>query len=806
MKQITIPLLLLTLLFVGVNVEAVEQVEKYWERTCGVPSTGDDVSSMAVWESGDILATVSKSGYISLFNATTGLMEEIVEELNMSGVGSVCAGDFSEDGAFFACTLSAAPGSDLEVYYWATTGSAPLKILDQAYSNRLGDAIDVIGEVSDNSVVILIGGNSGTSQPVKITKTSSNWPSSTLANVVQVQDIDQVVGGKFYATYAGGDIVRYNADGSVDAVVVSGAGDLTGIAIDETQGFIYAMGYESVSSNYLKVYEISSGNTLAISSDALDANNATSSNGSSDVEIMEYAGGTYIFALSENNGCARYSYSTVVTVGSGCDYSAIQDAIEDYSDGGSLTGVAKPLVISINPSSGPYDEVLGIVEDATGDITGDVVLKSSSALSKVVVKIQKGNFDSVIEGGDGLCISQSVYNVILKNLVLCPSLNNAYGDDMFLVYENSSNTTINWVEMYGCILTDINSSGDPMITSAANALDEPGDSGSAATVDGDTLFRFGGSTTSFSQSFFGEQTVIYGCEHMNYVYLHGEPCQFRLHNSIIAHNRTAGIFASGYDADGSKLIITGDDQTDGILSGNNINCSAIYDFNRRLFYDYCAGIHTRNSVNELILVVKNTIIRTEQDHDSPYNLQSRGISSFASNDVPATPQGRNTNMYKIHDVIIDVPDEAIIHESADPVDLQRITIMSPFYGFRLTDEGTETVNIKDSVFANCSTVIGKDDGDSGNFVLTNCALPQAGDYAITDVTGGEVNFSLVDCIYDDPDFLSIDPLSKSYMDIDVEAYRYAGSGSSPLAGGADFILPPPTPTPSSSVDIWEIYK
>ena len=267
---------------IGLNVQALEEVEKYWERGCGVDNTIDDVRNMAVWAEGDILATVNRQSAteaIQLYNATTGLAEEIIECLDMTGIPqstySVVSGDFSEEGAFFASSLSYTSGVDLEVYYWASLDAVPVKILDQAYSARLGDALDVTGQVSDNSVVILISGNTASSVPVKITYDGFTWTATALSNPVRAQDIDQVAGGKFYATYSGGDITRYNADGSVDAVVVTGSGAQSSMAVDETRGLIYSMGYYSVDTstftNYLKVYDETSGSLLTdLASDPLD--------------------------------------------------------------------------------------------------------------------------------------------------------------------------------------------------------------------------------------------------------------------------------------------------------------------------------------------------------------------------------------------------------------------------------------------------------------------------------------------------------------------------------------------------------
>ena len=94
-------LILLSFLALGINAGAVEEVEKYWERACEVHAASDNVRSLAIYPDGDLLATVDRQSgedAIKLFNARTGLREEIVEALDMTGIPSsvysVCAGDF----------------------------------------------------------------------------------------------------------------------------------------------------------------------------------------------------------------------------------------------------------------------------------------------------------------------------------------------------------------------------------------------------------------------------------------------------------------------------------------------------------------------------------------------------------------------------------------------------------------------------------------------------------------------------------------------------------------------------------------
>lgn len=815
MKKSYILILCLSLLAFSVFAPAGEIIEKYWERACGVQSEQDDVRSLAVWAEGDLLATINRTSgpdAIRLFNATTGLMEEVIESLDMTGIPeelyAVVSGDFSEDGAFFACSLSHQAGVNLRVYYWATVEAVPVQILNQTYSTRLGDALDVIGKVGDNSVSILIGGNSDASQPVRITYNGTSWTASTLANAVRAQDIAQVAGGGFYATYAGGDIIRYNADGTSDETIVTGAEAQTSIAVDSTRNLIYAMGY-APGSNYLSVYDLATGDLLAdLSADPLDflGDFSGTANGSSGVAMVEYPGGTYIYAMSERMGCARYSYSTQLTVGAGGDFASIQEAISSYClTGGTNTDVVMPLVISIDPTGGPYDEAISLIMSSTGygDIAGDLVLKSAGP-GKAVVKLQKGDPTR----DDGLPVFQDIANVIFKNLILCHSQTNPLTRDLVVLSESSNNSQMNWVEFYGCILTDITEAGDPMITSAADAFLEPVPSGSPTNVDGRTNLRFGvrygvSAQVTFSQSLFMEQCVNYRSRHMNYIYMNGAPTQARFHNTIFSHGSAAGIFSISW-SDGAKLIVTGDDQTNRVATGDTINCSAIYEFNRRLFYDYSSGIHTRNSEHKLVLVVKNTIITTSRDH-----TQSRAISSYASNDVPAGgQQGHNTDIFKIHDVIIDVPRIAIMDDvSNDPataMDIRRTTIRTPLRGIQFTGDSSSTAYVTDSIIADCTAVFYREATDpTVNVVLTHCGIPLEGPYAVGEVISGNVNLIESNTVYADPMFITTNILSPSYFDVRGHHYANAASDGGPLRGGGNFIGGTETSVDPLS---WECYR
>ena len=787
-----IPIILFISIFCF-NSQANEIIEKYWERSCS--NDLSKVIGMAVWPQGDILATITPTS-INLYNATTGLTEEIIDHLKVPDSTTIYSGDFSEDGAFFACKRSTKSGESLKVFYWANINSDPVMIINKVYDMRLGDTFDVVGKVSDKSISILIGGNSSNSHPVRITYNGKIWLEKTLNNAVQASDICQGSNGEFYAVNLDGNITRYNGDGSIDSTIVSDSIVHSSIAFDKKRNLFYSTGFKSDDNpfKYLCVYNIKTGNILTdLSTDPIDVfNNGSDNSDLTNVEIFEYLGGTYIYAFSAGNGCARYSYSTEITVGKNkCDFTNVRDAIASYCAGGINTEVMKPLIVSIDPNGSPYDESLNLRSDklGAGDIVGDIVLKSSLPDRKAVIKLQKCSE----EINDGLYICQDTANVIFKNLIICPSQTNEFADDLLKIKENAENTYMNWVEFHGCVITDIDSKGKPMITNPSddavfsNSLPKSGSKMSQCLL---SLSKY------YSFSHFFEESVIYGSKSYGVaLWLGGsDRSQFRIHNTINSWSGKSAYHVVSSDANLQQFIMSGDDQTEGPVNGDKIKCSVAYQFNWLNNYKG-SGINSQECLegNKYILVVKNAIF-----HSLHYNANTRGIYTYGKNAGPVY-------VYKIYDSIFNVPYGACAigvdteNPSSLSLDIRNCTFRSTargiYAGNIILFRGTTPVCIADSIFAGGGAeselpAVSCLGGSIKPVSIINCGIPLEGiEKVCAMVSDTSINATIHKSLTNDPLFISMNPTSEDYFDVFSFDYYSASGKEHPLSGGADYMGP-----------------
>jgi len=117
----------LVLALIAVSATAQPAFEKYWEKMCGVDSTANNVRTMAVWDSGNVLATINRgaaANAIKLYNLQSGQPWIRQETVKMSGdaasipVGTynIVDGDFTDDGKLIVCNLAHTSPMSLKVY------------------------------------------------------------------------------------------------------------------------------------------------------------------------------------------------------------------------------------------------------------------------------------------------------------------------------------------------------------------------------------------------------------------------------------------------------------------------------------------------------------------------------------------------------------------------------------------------------------------------------------------------------------------------------------------------------------------
>lgn len=793
MKKIVITALIscvLMVLTMSAMAEAPVIIEKYWERLCGVDPSGDNVRTMAVWEEGDLLATINRyagEDAIKLYNATTGLPNITVEHLAMSGVScsipsglyNLVDGDWSEDGVFFACSLSYTSGKVLRVYCWDNITTGPREIYNSGadwLGYRMGDALDVIGNVSDNTVKVMISGNTDGSYPLVLT-TSDNgvtYNATSLSNPVRAQDIDQVSDGTFWAVYTSSltNVTHYAADGSViDSI--PGTGGVSAIAVDEDNNLIYTMGVNksgSGLSSKLQVWDIATKTKILECDDPIDVGvgdiGSGYANGSASVEIADSAGGNgrYIYALSERNGCARYSRSTMITVdGVGAEYpnyATVQSAIDSYCVGAEndTTTLSKPLVIAIDPSAGPYDESLDL-NDATighGNIVGDIRIRSSVPGEKVVLKLQKG----ISASDDGLLIYQSSNNVSFKDIVFCESTTGTrLTDEIIKIDENGANSDLCWVEFYDCILTDIDTSGNPMITSRAEALNPPPASGTGRVGTSYPYFIqwYGDANESTSLLLDGvvfyHNPLGYYALRLQHAGIAGEAVY--MNNCLISYTENYAIRYGDSGGGDGLFRVTGDD-----AGAGPDHCTTFYKNAGHAVWFY-GGTGIAKFDNILVYT------------DAPST--ARGISGSSGWDLQVSDSIFNTPGPNIVDGLANYPEyppfykRCTFHTNAASNALYSVSSSVP-------------LTVEDCIFSGAGT---KFAGTlTAGVVCSNCAFVTDGPDAITDIGDVTTATAIINAA---PMYKSYDATTADFMDVQNVVYAGAGTGGSDLAGGADYV-------------------
>lgn len=778
MKKLAM-LSILMLAFATVASAQPVTVEKYWERLCSVKPSVDDVRNLALRPQGDYFATIDRyagADAIKLFDAMTGHPLIKRETMDMTGITpglyNLIEGAWADDGAFYACSLSYIAGTPLKVYRWATLDATPVKIFDSGAAWmgwRLGDALDAEGSESDNSAKIIISGNSATSRPLILSTTDNGatWSSASLANAVQSLEIDLLPDGTFWAIGSGQNIRKFNADGTVNTTIPASGGNF-GIAYDAAKNWIYAMGYRE--NAYLSVWDVASATKVYTCADRLDLGGflVGTPNGSCDVGIISPAGGTWIVALSERNGVAKYSVSSVITVdGAGVNpftYATVQGAIDSYCVGGPNAGATdKPLIIAIDPAAGPYDEALDL-DDARvgrGNIAGDLVIRSTTDVAKPVLKLRRG----LNATDDGIWVYQSVNNVVFKDLVFCPSQTaTTVTDDLIKIDENAASqpSPFNWVEFYRCVVTNINASGDPMVTSKAQALNPPPASGSALAAS-DYLIKSWGDPGESRNVLFEESLVYGGPSTGASFYCDGQGGeQVYIHNSMIAWNGNDGFRAGSSVAGGGAsayIRVSGTDAGAGYAQ-----CTAGYQ--NAWHQGYFPGVKAG------VLKIDNYLGYATLAGDA--NGDARGISGSGWNDLSIRDSIISTVAVCVVDGVANFPEY--------PPVWQRTTFNSTG-GALFSVSSTLPLTVSDCIFSGTNSTSFTGTLTAGVNVSNSAAVKQ-GVGAISSLGAAVVESNN---IAQNPLYASLDASSASFLDVTNGAYRAVATGGANLAGGADYI-------------------
>jgi len=476
------------------------------------------------------------------------------------------------------------------------------------------------------------------------------------------------------------------------------------------------------------------------------------------------------------------------------DYVNIQDAIKSWCVGGANASETAPITINIKP--GTYDEVLTLNDASTGfgNIAGNLIIQSSDSTAKPIIKLKR-NPDTATSAGnyDGLWIYQSTYDVSFYNLVFCPSTTvNGGGvidDDMLKIDENGPNAVANWISFYNCVITDINTTGNPMVLTKDDALNPPPTRGSQMGA-GDLLLKSWGDTGENINVRLVNCLFYGGASYDAQLMTDGTPGeQIYIKDSMFAYGGYGNLNIAGTKA--GVVTITG---TKPAKDGDWKNCSFIYNPRgafHALYFNASLASATTGGANMYKYNVSNTIV------------SAMDTSSFASRAISG---GAYSNI-NISDSIMQSLTLNIVYGSFGIQSVVRCTFNTASatnfwysvggnrgYTPDTTLFETGKIVIRDSIISGPGTKFALANASSfwptGGVDINNTALPTLGANSITDIMTSTDSASFIlgsNIVTADPMYASFSPTSTAFYDVTNASYAGKASDGGVLVGGANFI-------------------
>jgi hypothetical protein len=500
--------------------------------------------------------------------------------------------------------------------------------------------------------------------------------------------------------------------------------------------------------------------------------------------------------------CSVSFATNPVTVGSSGDFTTIQAAIDSWCAGGANAAETPPFIINVDPASGPYDEaiILQSTQTGHGDIVGSIVIQSATPGTYVHIKAQDRGGT-----GDGIMIHQNTADVTFKDLLIYPSMTNAVTDDLIKIDEDSANTTLNTFLFENVIITEIDNTGVPLITSKSQAFAYP-----TATVSTTRNNSFASLFQAWNDA--GESSAIIMkkcCVYGNIgasgqasvrVSLDGGVPEeyFLMENCIVAFGNAGCIRVGGQNA-GNTFTFTGTDQTAGGID----NCN--------YFITKCNTNGGSNGINDAIysydtdtvagttMLVEKSIFISLGPIEGTGSIADKGIYCGPTMDLTV----KDCIFSNIGDCIQDTPDNAATFDRVTFHNISDPGVSTPIaYN---CGGGAGSLTIRDCIFSGPGAKIAGTAAPSGGIDIDYCGFPVTGPDAITSRDDSTVvPIYGAHIVSSDPEYVSKDCTSGDAFDVNSSSYYAAGSGSADLAGGADFVGSAPPPV--TSARIWSLYE
>lgn len=454
---------------------------------------------------------------------------------------------------------------------------------------------------------------------------------------------------------------------------------------------------------------------------------------------------------------------TVTVAASGGDFTTISDALVSNSSTGSNAAETGVFTVSIDPAGGPYDEAIDL-DDAnvgSGDFQASaIVIESSVAGTYVPIAVQLAP-----SGGanDGLQCHQDI-DVTFRDLLIYPSLTNVFTDEMLKIDENAGSTNVdNLILVQHCIFTEIDASGNPLITDRAGAYaDPPATVGSTRTGYAYFIQAWGDSGEAFD-------VTIDDCAMYGNIGTAGQAHGIRLasvaatddyiiNNTVVSGTSGACIRLSGVS--GSTLTITGNDAGDG---PDNATVLMNPDDSSDCFWIYSVSA-------DVVVDISDTIFK-DSSASWGINFSTDCDIELAVADCIFDTGAQNLNFNVLRDWTFD---RCTFHTTGDDNALQ-------------TGGGAGSLAFRDCIFSGTGAKFAGTATPTGGIDIDYCAFPAAGPDAITSQDDGVVLPTYgSNIVTADPEYVSKDFTSADYFDLgNYDDYNGASSVAGFLAGGAD---------------------
>jgi hypothetical protein len=440
-----------------------------------------------------------------------------------------------------------------------------------------------------------------------------------------------------------------------------------------------------------------------------------------------------------------------VTAGSSGDFGTLADAISSFRSGGSNAGNPDPNVINLLDAS--YDETLPAVDvqlTINGQVGRSTVLATEMVYSANAMQL----------------LPPDGQEIILNDLILLPS--SGHGGNFINSASGGGTVTFN-----NCIISQ-NYSGGP---ASLDGLTEPPPTPTQDMND-DAIVCYGSYAAKVINL---NQTIITAVNGPS-----PSPEGIWLNGSGITLNVGPGCVISyigdrGISANGSNSVnLIGTKEEPIIIYKNNTN-------NDPGAAGDCGGICKFDAGGTLTMeyVICDSNLNDAVTGDGEWDSVAISHCIFSNNsdcgiDFVLGPSG---------DFVIS--DCTFFNNGAKQLE---------------AEDPANPITIFNTIFAGAGKV-GINLLTAGAINVSRSALVTAGPHALSPAIDGEGTVNLTNVIGADPEFVSTaflvgGAVNDDFLDVNSSAYSTAGAGNVPLAGGADYVGPPP----AAAQGVWILYQ